>query len=83
MSIKPRDFFRKTAKAVLNAGVLAAGLKLLVLLVRAHVSGAFLVLPFWPNVCDALILIIAGLHGLAEVSTCVRREWWKGRGRES
>ena len=71
---------RLALKTALMAGVLGAGLKLLHLLLLAHKYNTFVILPYWPNVCDAVFLIMAGLIGLIEVGWEVWLKWWKGRG---
>ena len=70
---------RLAFKTALMAGVLGAGLKLLHLLLLARQYNTFVILPYWPNVCDAAFLIMAGFIGLIEVGWEVWLKWWKGR----
>ncbi|RLJ02947.1 MAG: hypothetical protein DRP11_02170 [Candidatus Aenigmatarchaeota archaeon] len=51
-----------TVMAVIPLGI---GLKLLQLLISAHITNNVLILPVWPNVCDAALLIMSGLFWLA------------------
>ena len=80
--VRPRELLHRALLAALSASTLGAGLKLMALLLKARALGAFLVLPFWPNVMDATILIIAGATGLIEVAVGVWRKWL-GRGRST
>ena len=74
-SVRLKELLHRALLAALSASTLGAGLKLMALLLRARALGAFLVLPFWPNVMDATILIIAGVIGLAEIAVGVWRRW--------
>ena len=56
---------RYALMAVMAVAPLAAGLKLLALLLSAWAAGGVLVLPPWPNVCDAALLAASGLFWLA------------------
>ena len=82
--VRLKELLHRALLTALSASTLGAGLKLAVLLLRARALGAFLVLPFWPNIMDATILIIAGAIGLAEIAVGVWRRWLgRGRGAES
>ena len=79
--VRPRELLHRAILTALSASTLGAGLKLMALLLKARALGAFLVLPFWPNVMDATILIIAGAIGLAEIAVGVWHRWLRrGRG---
>jgi len=75
-----RALMRKVFEVILAVIPFACGLKLLVLLLKAKVLGAYLILPFWPNVADAILLLIAGGYFLARVGAEVWQRWW-ARGR--
>jgi len=44
--------------AVIPLGI---GLKLLQLLILASILNGVVVLPVWPNICDAILLVMCGL----------------------
>ena len=71
-----RALMRKVFEVILAVIPFACGLKLLVLLLKAKVLGAYLILPFWPNVVDAILLLIAGCYFLVKVGVGIWQKWW-------